>query len=81
MSGRVKVTITKIGLVLYAIFVFILLWGYSQAGLNPDSYIGSFTSNDSGMWFFVIVLTLIFGLLDFTLNKTGYKTILREKVD
>lgn len=81
MSGRVKVTITKIGLVLYAVFVFILLWGYSQAGLNPNSYIGGFTSNDSGMWIFVIVLTLIFGLLDFTLNKTGYKTILREKVD
>ena len=81
MSGRVKVTITKIGLVLYAVFVFILLWGYSQAGLNPNSYIGDFTSNDSGMWVFVIVLTLIFGLLDFTLNKTGYKTILREKVD
>ena len=81
MSKKYKITITKIGLVFYSVLTFILLWGYAQATLNPNSFLGELTSSNQGMIIFMIVLSALFGVLDMILNKIGYKTILREEKD
>ena len=78
MSKKYKITITKVGLFFYGLLIFILLWGYAQSTLNPNSFFGELTNSNPGMILFMVVLSVLFGVVDMLLNKIGYKTIIRE---
>ena len=68
-----KVVITKLGLCVYSVMIFILFFCLSQPLLSPDSYISKAIQNLDGEMI-AMIIALPFILLEIILRKNGLRT-------
>jgi len=76
-NRRVRAEITKTGLALYGVMIFLLFYGLAQSELEPGSWLGRLTSSTFGRFAYGAALCVPFYIVERMLARYGHRTIRR----
>ena len=78
-NSNVTLRVTRAGFVFSVVFVVLLMLGFSQEFLVPESGLGQFVGSSIGRLLFVTLMGAVFWLLEVVLKSKGVMLVERKE--